>query len=336
MEANMSDLISIIVPAFNVERYISFCIESLVNQTYTNIEIIIIDDGSKDRSGIVADEYAMRDNRIKVIHKANEGVGSARNTGLDNANGDYVMFVDSDDYIDTNTIENVMFFNRKYNADIVMFRYIIENSASGCPIEHSLFADGFYINSLSDFRQFIYPLFFSNFGFNPIWKSIYKYDIVKNARFRTDLQIGEDLVFNFEAMTNSTSFVYTDKAYYHLVKNQASTTMNFKPEYFDCTIVLQQVSYHYITKWSMDEVSQRRSIANKYSPLYISYIQEIIYRQSFFKAVKTIRRYLNNQYVHEVIKTSDYTQYMGYNLRLFLVKHGLLVVLLVFCRIHKR
>ena len=98
-------LVSIIVPVYNVEPYVEECLESLVNQTYKNLEIILVDDGSTDNSGKICDEYGNRFNQIKVIHKQNEGLGMARNTGLDHASGDFVYFFDSDDYIELDELE---------------------------------------------------------------------------------------------------------------------------------------------------------------------------------------------------------------------------------------
>lgn len=99
--------ISIIVPVYNVEKYIRRCIDSLITQTFKSIEIILIDDGSKDTSGAICDEYALKDERVKVIHKENGGVSSARNVGLDNATGTYIMFCDPDDYVDPTWCEKL-------------------------------------------------------------------------------------------------------------------------------------------------------------------------------------------------------------------------------------
>ena len=100
----MKDLISIIVPVYNVEDYLPECIESIINQTYKNIEIILVDDGSTDRSGIICDYYAKKDQRIIVIHKKNTGVANSRNIGIDIAKGDYIFFVVSDDMLDITVI----------------------------------------------------------------------------------------------------------------------------------------------------------------------------------------------------------------------------------------
>ena len=112
----MGDLISVIVPVYNVEKYIKKCLDSIIYQTYKNIEIILVDDGSTDNSGIICDVYKERDKRIKVIHKKNNGVSAARNTGIENANGKWISFVDSDDWIDKNYFE--ILISKIYNNDI--------------------------------------------------------------------------------------------------------------------------------------------------------------------------------------------------------------------------
>ena len=115
---NESPLISVIVPVYNVEEYLTQCIESIINQTYTNLEIILVDDGSTDQSGKICDEYAIKDDRIQVIHKENRGVGSARNVGLDTSKGEYVSFVDSDDYVDKNYIKILLKQMLEHNVQV--------------------------------------------------------------------------------------------------------------------------------------------------------------------------------------------------------------------------
>lgn len=111
--------ISIIVPCYNVEKYLKKCLDSLVNQTYQDIEIIMVDDGSPDRSGIICDEYAAKDDRIKVIHKLNGGVGAARNDGLKIASGDWVIFCDSDDWLEADALEKLVETGETIGADVV-------------------------------------------------------------------------------------------------------------------------------------------------------------------------------------------------------------------------
>ena len=120
--------ISVIVPVFNAEMFLDKCINSIIDQTYKNLEIILIDDGSKDNSLVLCNEYAYKDNRIKVIHKENGGVSSARNTGLDNCVGDLVAFVDSDDYLEPNTYEKCVDLFAKKQVDMVRYSLIQENN----------------------------------------------------------------------------------------------------------------------------------------------------------------------------------------------------------------
>lgn len=119
----MNELVSVIVPVFKVEAYLANCIESIINQTYGNLEIILVDDGSPDRCPQICDEYEARDDRIRVIHKNNRGLSSARNAGLDIANGDFICFIDSDDFIAPNYVETLLTLQRKNNADLVICEY---------------------------------------------------------------------------------------------------------------------------------------------------------------------------------------------------------------------
>ena len=120
----MSDsLISVIVPVYNSEQTLNRCIDSILGQTYRNFELFLINDGSKDRSGEICDEYARKDSRVKVFHKENGGVSSARNVGLDNASGEWITFVDSDDRIGQNFLKNLVLYST--NVDLVYVNQVI-------------------------------------------------------------------------------------------------------------------------------------------------------------------------------------------------------------------
>ena len=116
-------LVSVVLPIYNVEMYLERCIESIVNQTYKNLEIILVDDGSPDHCPQICDEWGKKDSRVRVVHKVNAGLGMARNTGIEHATGKYICFFDSDDYVKTNTIEKIVGLTEKVNADIVTFGY---------------------------------------------------------------------------------------------------------------------------------------------------------------------------------------------------------------------
>ena len=119
----LNELISVIVPVFKVEAYLAKCIESIRCQTYSNFELILVDDGSPDGSPQICDDYAAVDDRIRVIHKNNRGLSSARNAGLDIAQGEFICFIDSDDYIKPEYLETLLTLQRKNNADLVICEY---------------------------------------------------------------------------------------------------------------------------------------------------------------------------------------------------------------------
>lgn len=118
-----SELISIIIPVYNVEKYLDRCLKSVIGQSYSNLEIILIDDGSTDHCPKMCDDWSQKDNRIKVFHKKNAGLGMARNTGLDNASGDYVFFIDSDDYIELDTVKKCVSTAADTKAEIVIYGF---------------------------------------------------------------------------------------------------------------------------------------------------------------------------------------------------------------------
>lgn len=122
-------LISIIVPVYNVEKYLKECIDSVISQTYKNLEIILVDDGSTDKSGEICDEYSKKDSRIKVIHKENGGLSDARNVALDIAKGEYIGFVDSDDYVEKDMFETLYKLAEEHNTEIssISFYKTLEN-----------------------------------------------------------------------------------------------------------------------------------------------------------------------------------------------------------------
>ena len=117
-------LISVIVPVYNTEKYLGRCVDSIINQTYTNLEIILVDDGSPDNSPAICDEYAKKDQRIKVIHKENGGLSSARNAGLDIAKGDFISFIDSDDWVEKDLFEVLVSLYGKTQAEIIASSFV--------------------------------------------------------------------------------------------------------------------------------------------------------------------------------------------------------------------
>lgn len=204
-----NQLVSIIVPIYKVEEYLDECIESIVHQTYPNIEIILVDDGSPDRCPQLCDEWAKKDNRIKVIHKENGGVSSARNAGINLAKGEWIWFVDSDDTAQINAIEELAEYLNA--ADLIVFNAKI---------------DELYTKD----EKFFYNYYFRyQFGFEP-WNKLYKKSIIEDHGLRFDLKekIGEDLLFNIMYYKFAEKYYFTDKHCYNyrIRENSAMNSNN--------------------------------------------------------------------------------------------------------------
>lgn len=223
----MSELISVIIPVYNTEKYIPRCLNSVLAQTYKNLEIILIDDGSKDNSGKVCDEYAKKDNRIKVIYQKNQGVSVARNAGLRIAKGDYIGFVDSDDYIYPNMYESLHNLIKETNADMAQCRYQ-KKFLDGRTAPYKYTIDE---KVIFDNRKAISLLFDGPITFTGVNK-LYSKQIIKNVFFPTNTGMCEDLVFVYYALKNSEKISNTNNIYYDycIEREESGTTLsnNFK------------------------------------------------------------------------------------------------------------
>lgn len=217
----MNDLISVIVPIYNVEKYLNKCLESIINQTYNNLEIILIDDGSTDSSGKICDEWAQNDKRIVVKHVKNGGVSKARNIGLDFANGKYIGFVDPDDFLSLDMYSELI---NKINSDdysIVCCNHFYgseQNFKKYIPIENDII-----MNNIE------YQEFSLKYG-GTLWNRLYKKELIDKIRFSDNIVILEDLLFNLEVSNSNIKVYYLSKCLYYYFKNQngALRTKNSK------------------------------------------------------------------------------------------------------------
>lgn len=205
--------ISIIVPVYNVEKYIRRCIDSLIAQTFNSIEILLIDDGSTDNSGTICDEYALVDDRIKVIHKANGGVSSARNVGLDNATGTYIMFCDPDDYVESTWCAEMYDVMARTTEDVFFcacgFKRVEADSGKIINIVNPEYSKQKACAPLNEALLFIYEHGF----FRSVWRSIFCAKKIQDnsLRFDESLSRNEDTLFilkYLEAVEGKVGFTY--------------------------------------------------------------------------------------------------------------------------------
>lgn len=249
----MTPKVSIIVPCYGVEKYLDRCMESLVNQTLRDIEIILVDDVSPDRVPEMCDDWEKKDNRIKVIHKEkNGGLGYARNTGLEAASGEYVAFVDSDDHVALDMYESLYNKAVQTNTDVVFGSIYMEDSAGTWHKIHE-FEDKSYLQG-DAVKAFMLDMV-ANMPFSKkervcemcVWRSIYRRNIIKayDIKFESEREVvSEDIPFNVDFLKNASSVSFIDKGCYYYHNNGVSLTSNVNPEklkgYKNLRYVLQQ------------------------------------------------------------------------------------------------
>ena len=221
----MAEKITVIVPVYNVENYLDKCLDSLVNQTYKNLEIIVINDGSTDNSGIICQEYAQKDNRIVYIEKENGGQSEARNMGLDRITGSYVTFVDSDDWVELNYVENLYKKITEYQADIAVGNYYSFNEAEGMYYFH-IFGDFYYekvYDNVSIFENLYESQEMKSFALISVWGKLYKADLFKQLRFDIG-KLGEDGYLNQKIYLLAEKTIYLNKGLYAYRQREGSSS----------------------------------------------------------------------------------------------------------------
>ena len=211
--------ISVIVPVYDVENYLEKCVESIQNQSVSDIEIILIDDGSKDRSGEICDMLMLQDHRIKVIHQSNQGVSAARNAGIDAAAGKYLAFIDADDYIEPQMLKKLYTIAEKYSADVVACGAFLYDHQSRKYLP-GLTAKGAY-----NHRQLMESVFLLP---NPlggcIWNKLFRRDVLGDVRYPVGVSMAEDRIFLYEFYLKAKRGYKIPNPYYHVVERPDSAT----------------------------------------------------------------------------------------------------------------
>lgn len=228
----MSETISVIVPVYNVETYLNECIESICNQTYTNLEIVLVDDGSVDGSGILCDEWINKDSRVKVIHKANGGLSSARNVGIENATGELISFCDSDDYMFPEMLNKLAKYLIKCNADIACCRYASNEvpKSSREKIQLIEYESWTAINNILNDTG--YKCF--------AWNKLYKANLFDGIRY-PEGELYEDIKTSYLLFKKAKHIVYIPEELYFYRNRKGSITKNkFKPKDYD---LLHAINY---------------------------------------------------------------------------------------------
>lgn len=277
---NSNVLISIIVPVYNVEQYLSKCLDSIINQTYKNLEIILIDDGSTDKSGEICDKYKDEDSRIKVIHKINAGVSAARNDGIDIAEGTYVTFVDSDDWIEEDYINLAIACLTKYRPDILINNYkrYNKNNSNYVNMEPIFF----------DKQEALFEMIRGkHFNWSPV-ATFYSTKICKLNKFDSNINYGEDLLFKYNFIKNSKNILYVPLVKYFYTNRETSACNSYAID--------KKMDDLYVMEYIMEKEKNKIGnilMENEYLPRLISRYKILKLNDSYiYKELKTV---LNNK-----------------------------------------
>lgn len=267
--------ISVIIPIYKVERYIEKCVNSVINQTFKKLEIILVNDGSPDKSPKICEEYASKDNRIKVIHKSNGGVSSARNAGLEIATGEYILFVDADDWLEQDMCEYLINNAIRYDADISCSGFYCDRTKSS---DIRSTPKDIYLQSNDDcISNFLEKKYFSFC----IWNKLFNRKIVMD-KFDESLSIGEDGYFLFRAVLNSNKVIFGKEAKYHYnIRNNSATQSDFNIKSFG--------TLHFLDKIFFD--------ISKLKPEYIEKVNSLRFNE--YLAILNMMLYYEKQYEYE-------------------------------------
>ena len=291
------ELISIIVPVYNVEKYLKKCVDSIVNQTYKNLEIILVDDGAADNSGKICDELVELDNRIKVYHKKNGGLSDARNYGVERATGDYIGFVDSDDYIDAEMYEKLYEAIKKENVDVAECNLKIVY-----PEKTDLFTDQKYYQ-ICNKQEYLEEYLKIEKIFGSACVRLTKADIAKKLKFPVG-KLYEDTYYAYDLIGIVDKYVIVDNPYYnYLMRENSITNAKFNPRIFDLIEIVEKFHTNVYKNYpSLKEAADCRKMYAYFSVLNSILLEEDFKNNSFYKQIidyfkEEYTKLLRNKYI---------------------------------------
>ncbi|MCP3030057.1 glycosyltransferase [Halobacillus sp. A1] len=272
--------ISVIVPIYNVERYLPACLNSILAQTFTNFELILINDGSEDRCGEICDSFSERDNRIKVIHQKNSGVSHARNEGLKVAKGDYIAFVDPDDTIEPSMYEVMYSVACENEADMTVCRIKTLNLFTGTESKSSIYEGKEKVLSQNDIKNKIIPLILNNktVSLSSSVNKLYKKSIfdLYNVKFEEHKSHSEDVRLNLKILPHIDRLVYVDEALYnYFIRRNNSLTQVFREDLYDYISDNRKLLIKMCKEYSSPQ-KLIKNVRSHYASVTLNFIQGLV------------------------------------------------------------
>lgn len=317
-------LFSIVVPIYNVEAFLDESIRSVLEQTYDSFELILVDDGSTDNSFKICDRYQTFDPRVKVIHKTNGGLVSARKAGIAIAEGTYAICLDSDDWIAKDYLFEMSEVIKKYSPDIICFNHFEVNGEDTAECNNP-FRKGLYTKE--ELRKEIYPYEIqSSVGssFPPsIWAKVYKMDIYRPEQLAVDdrIKIGEDAACTIPCMLRANSIYIFDKALYYYRNNSISMTKNKKPFSWD---VPELIELHLRKRVETNEADLQQQISRRTVHALINVVKTQFYRDEKYRVItKDIQKELDRPIYRNALKDSKFKRGTAISICRFFLTHNI-------------
>lgn len=293
--SNINTIVSVIVPIYKVEKYIKRCIDSIINQSYKHIEIILVDDGSPDMCGRICDDYSKLDNRIKVIHKSNGGLSDARNYGINVASGEYIIFVDSDDYIETNTIETLINYAKNKSLDVICGNaYRITISDSNSNINKTVLIGGTTEDVITTGEEYIVQCIRNRKFSVAVWTRMYSTKLIKdnNIYFKKGI-LHEDENWTPKLLLKAKRVSYCNFTFYnYIIRDDSITqTMNKQKHIVDIINTCKELEYEYN---KLKSINNKKILKDYLVKLYINTSTYGDFNKIFYNTVIDKRFVLSN------------------------------------------
>jgi glycosyltransferase involved in cell wall biosynthesis len=287
---NLNQKVSVVVPIYKVEKYLRRCVESILNQTYSDLEIILVDDGSPDNCGIIADQYANLDSRIMVAHKENGGLSDARNYGMRYVTGEYTLFVDSDDWLEANMVEELVRASTKYQADIVQtaFYYAYDHYLLFDNRVYSKGSSSVILNNKTAMAELVINERVKNFA----WGKLYKTKIIHDITFEKGV-LFEDVFWAHKVMQRVKTFVSINSPFYYYYQREDSIVSNYSLRNLDIIRGLKE-RHLFIEKYYRDLTDESYKVILKTNLIHYNLLLRNKEKDSGGLFRREIKHYIKN------------------------------------------
>lgn len=298
--------VTIIMPVYKVEDYVAKAIDSVLAQTLQEWEFIIVDDGTPDNSGKICDDYAAKDSRITVIHKENGGAPSARNVAMDLAKGEFMYFMDSDDWAEPTMLEDMYKIAKRDDAQLVVSGFFIDTYYDDHnKMTHNYYAQDAVYSIKEEFRKHAYQLFDKNLLYPP-WNKLFQTEFIQEHNLRYPLTFWDDFPFVLDVIENIERVSVTSRQYYHFIRKRAeSETAAYRPNMYEKREEEHEWMVQLYKYWNVHDDNSKEMIARRYIERFIGCIENLTNKKctlTYKEKRQAVKEMLSKNHVKKSVK----------------------------------